>query len=98
VAIAAGFAASGGGYQRAMYAVPLVVLALAIAALGVLASPIFALIIAVPAFLAFLAYVGTRRRADERQAEATAGDPADAPQQERAPGRGGIWGERERKA
>jgi hypothetical protein len=81
-----------------MYVVPIVVLGLVVLAVGILASPIFALVIAVPAFLAFLAFVGTRRRADERQSEATAGDPADAPEQERAPGRGGIWGERERNA
>lgn len=48
-----------------MYVIPLVVLVL-IALVAVAWSPILALIVAVPAFVLFLAYVGMRPRADER--------------------------------
>ena len=78
-----------------MYIVPLVVLALVIAALGLWAPPLFALLFALPAIAIFFAYVGSRRRPDEAETEAAAGEPADAPKQQRAPARGGIWGERE---
>jgi hypothetical protein len=47
-----------------MYVIPLVVLVV-LALVGVVWSPIFALVIAVPAFLLFLAYIGMSRRADE---------------------------------
>jgi len=49
-----------------MYLVPLIVLVL-IAAVAVAWSPIFALIIALPLFLLFFAYVGLSRRADQKQ-------------------------------
>lgn len=48
-----------------MYAIPLVLLILA-ALVATAWSPIFALLIAVPLFVVFLAYVGFRPRADER--------------------------------
>lgn len=48
-----------------MYLIPLVVLA-CLAVIAVAWSPIFALLIAVPLFIVFLAYVGMRPRADER--------------------------------
>lgn len=48
-----------------MYAIPMVVLA-CLAVIAVAWSPIFALIIAVPLFILFLAFVGMRPRADER--------------------------------
>ena len=48
-----------------MYVIPIVVLVL-LALIGVVWSPLFALIIAVPAFLLFLVYTGMRPRADER--------------------------------
>jgi hypothetical protein len=48
-----------------MYAIPLTVLIL-LAVIAVAWSPLFALIVAVPAFVAFLVYVGLRPRADER--------------------------------
>jgi hypothetical protein len=48
-----------------MYLIPLLALALVIV-IGVIWSPVFALIIAVPAFLAFLAYVGLKPRSDEK--------------------------------
>jgi hypothetical protein len=47
-----------------MYVVPIVLLVL-LALIAVAWSPLFALIVAVPLFVAFLAYVGTRPRADE---------------------------------
>ena len=75
--------------------IPLIILAIVVFA-ATAWSPVFALVIAAPLFLVFLGYVATRRRADEAGAEATAGEPAEAPQGERAPGRAGIWGERER--
>lgn len=48
-----------------MYAIPLIIL-IVLALIAVAWSPIFALIIAVPAFVLFLAYVGVSRRADEK--------------------------------
>jgi hypothetical protein len=75
-----------------MYVVPILVLALVIA-VGAVWSPIFALVIAVPLFAIFLAYVGFSRRADEK-----ATGPSGAP----ASGEGGsehqhagIWGEKD---
>jgi hypothetical protein len=78
-----------------VYIVPLIALALVIAALGIWAPPLFALLFVLPAIAIFFAYTGTRRRPDEVETEAAPGQPADAPKQERAPARGGIWGERE---
>ncbi len=74
-----------------MYVVLIVALALVI----VIASfwaPIFALIIAVPLFALFLAYVGFSRRADEKAAAAS-GAPASGEGQTHEP-HGGIWGEK----
>jgi len=48
-----------------MYAIPIVVLA-CLAVIAVAWSPIFALVVAVPLFVLFLAYVGMRPRADEK--------------------------------
>ena len=48
-----------------MYTIPIIVLVF-LALVAVAWSPIFALIIAVPLFLLFLAYVGMRSRADEK--------------------------------
>ncbi|HMJ74099.1 MAG TPA: hypothetical protein VK471_12150 [Solirubrobacterales bacterium] len=48
-----------------MYVIPLIVLVV-LALIAVAWSPIFALIVAVPAFILFLAYVGISRRADEK--------------------------------
>lgn len=48
-----------------MYVIPLIVLGV-LAAIAVAWSPIFALIVAVPLFVLFLAYVGMRPRADEK--------------------------------
>lgn len=75
-----------------MYVVLILVLAFVIA-IGAVWSPIFALIIAVPLFALFLAYVGFSRRADEK-----ATGPSGAP----VSGEGGsehqhagIWGEKD---
>lgn len=48
-----------------MYVVPVILLIL-LAAIAVAWSPLFAAIVAVPAFLLFLAYAGLRPRADEK--------------------------------
>jgi len=51
-------------------------------------SPIFALVIAVPLFAIFLAYVGLSRRADQSMPPAD-GEPASGEGDS-----GGIWGEK----
>jgi hypothetical protein len=70
-----------------MYAIPLIAVVI-LALIATAWSPIFAVIIAVPLFLAFLAYVGMSRRADEK-IEAPATEPrsveSDVPK--------GAWGE-----
>ena len=70
-----------------MYVIPLAVIVV-LALIAVAWSPIFAVIVAVPAFLAFLAYVGMSRRADEK-IEVPATEPrtveSDTPK--------GAWGE-----
>ena len=73
-----------------MYVIPILALAMVIL-IGSFWSPIFAVIIAVPLFIAFLAYVGMSRRADEKLPT-----PTGAPEPgEKEPEHGGIWGERE---
>jgi len=70
-----------------MYVIPLVVL-IVIALIAVAWSPIFAVIVAVPAFVVFLAYVGMSRRADEKIEPPTGRSQtveSDVPK--------GIWGE-----
>jgi len=74
-----------------MYVVPIIVLAFVIA-IGAVWSPIFALIIAVPLFVLFLAFVGLSRRADETQPRAS-GAPVSG-EGEGEPQHGGIWGEK----
>jgi len=74
-----------------MYVVPILVLAFVIV-IGAVWSPIFALIIAVPLFVLFLAYVGFSRRADETET-----GPSGAPVSGEGEGEhqhGGIWGEK----
>jgi hypothetical protein len=70
-----------------VYVVPILVL-LFVIAIAAVWSPIFALIVAVPLFVVFLAYVGLSRRSDERM-DAPSGEPRSG---EGEPG-GGIWGE-----
>ena len=79
-----------------MYVIPIVALALVIL-IGSFWSPIFALIIAVPAFILFLAYVGMSRRADEKPAPPTATEATrEAAGHTEGPTRTrGVWGERE---
>lgn len=67
-----------------MYVIPIVALALVIV-MGAVWSPIFALVIAVPLFLVFLAYVGFSRRADQ-VGRPSSGEPVS--------GEGGMWSER----
>jgi len=74
-----------------MYVVLIVVLAFVVA-IGAVWSPIFALVIAVPLFVLFLAYVGLSRRADETEIA-----PSGAPVSGEGEGEhrsGGIWGEK----
>lgn len=73
-----------------MYVIPIVVLALVIA-IGTVWSPIFALIIAVPLFVLFLAYVGLSRRSDQT-IRPSSGAPASG--EGEAENRAGIWGEK----
>jgi hypothetical protein len=70
-----------------MYAIPLVTIVV-LALVAVAWSPILALVIAVPAFLLFLAYVGMRPRADEKlePPTGTAGKYEDDTPK-------GLWGE-----
>lgn len=70
-----------------MYVIPIIALALVIA-IGAAWSPIFALIIAVPLFLIFLAYVGFSRRADQEPTRSS-GEPASGEGEG-----GGVWGEK----
>lgn len=78
-----------------MYLIPIVVLAL-IVLVAAAWSPIFALIIAVPAFVLFLAYVGMSRRADERPAPPTATEATGeaAGETEGEARTEGVWGEK----
>jgi hypothetical protein len=72
-----------------MYAIPIALLIVA-AVIATAWSPIFALIIAVPLFLAFLGYVGFRPRADQK-VESPLGE---SPRTEGEDATGGIWGEK----
>jgi hypothetical protein len=71
-----------------VYVVPLIALAL-IAVIAAVWSPIFALLIAVPAFVLFLAFVGLSRRADQK-----APRPSGAPVSGEGAPSGGIWDEK----
>lgn len=76
-----------------VYLIPIIVLALVVA-VGAAWSPIFALIIAVPLFALFLAYVGLSRRSDEQLAgEAEMPRPEGTPRADDGE-EGGLWGER----
>lgn len=70
-----------------MYVIPLIVLGV-LALIAAAWSPIFALIIAVPAFILFLAYIGISRRSDEK-IEAPTGPPKTVESDEPK----GVWGE-----
>jgi len=72
-----------------VYVIPIVALALVIV-VATAWSPIFALIIAVPLFLIFLAYVGLSRRADQTPPP-SGGEPASG---EGDGDSAGIWGEK----
>jgi hypothetical protein len=70
-----------------MYVIPIIVIVI-LAIIAVAWSPIFALIIFVPAFALFLIYIGTRPRADEKleSPTGTAGKYEDGTKK-------GAWGE-----
>ncbi len=70
-----------------MYAIPLVLIVV-LALIATAWSPIFAVIIAVPAFVLFLAYVGMSRRSDEK-IESPVGPPRTVESDEPK----GMWGE-----
>lgn len=78
------------GYPPDMYVIPLVLLVI-LALIAVAWSPIFALIIFVIGFVAFLAYAGLNRRADEKLAPPET--PGRQPQHENDIDTG-VWGER----
>lgn len=71
-----------------MYVIPIITLAVVIA-IGAVWTPVFALIIAIPLFLLFLAYVGFSRRADQ-EVTAPSGEPASG----EGEAEGGIWGQK----
>lgn len=73
-----------------MYAIPLVLIVL-LALIAVAWSPIFALVLFAIGFVAFLAYAGVSRRADEKLAPSE--QPGRQPQHENETPTG-VWGER----
>lgn len=79
------------GYPRPMYWIPLLIVAF-LCVIGVAWSPVFALVLAVPAALVFFLFVGFSRRADETE-PGTAGQEAAASSADTRTE--GIWGERE---
>lgn len=78
------------GYPPGMYVIPLVLIVV-LALIAVAWSPIFALIFFVIGFVAFLAYAGLSRRADEKLAPPER--PGRQPQHENDV-HTGVWGER----
>jgi len=73
-----------------MYAIPIIAI-VGLALIAVAWSPLFALVLFVPAFIAFLAYVGMSRRADQKIAPPQV--PATGPGHEDDTDTG-LWGER----
>jgi Flp pilus assembly protein TadB len=73
-----------------MYAIPIAVLII-LALIAVAWTPLFALIIFVPLFLAFLVYVGMSRRADQ---EITPPQVPNAGPSHEDETKTGAWGER----
>jgi len=73
-----------------MYAIPIALLIVA-ALIATAWSPIFALIVSVPLFLAFLAFIGFRPRADENIESPLGESPSRSDGDDAA---GGIWGEK----
>ena len=73
-----------------MYAIPIALLVIA-ALIATAWSPIFALVIAVPLFLAFLGYVGLRPRADQKVESPLGESPSHTEGDDAS---GGIWGEK----
>lgn len=73
-----------------MYVIPILAM-IVLALIAVAWSPIFALIVFAVGFVAFLGYVGSTRRADEKLAPPER--PGRQPHHEDS-ARTGIWGER----
>jgi hypothetical protein len=73
-----------------MYVIPLAVLVV-LALIAVAWSPLFALVLFVPLFIAFLAYVGMSRRADQKITPPQ--PPTTGPSHEDDTDTG-LWGER----
>jgi hypothetical protein len=73
-----------------MYVIPIIAIA-ALCAIGIAWSPIFALMIAVPAAILFFVFVGLSPRADETRKGAAGQEHV--PQRDETEG-GGFWGER----
>jgi hypothetical protein len=71
-----------------MYWIPLILIVL-LAIVAVAWSPVFALVIAVPAFIVFLVVVGLRPRADEKRLPPT----GSAEKYEDEGAHKGAWGE-----
>ena len=74
-----------------MYWIPLLIIAI-VCVIGIAWSPIFAVVLAVPALLAFFFFVGFSRRADETEPGAP-GQEAGSTQSDATTD--GIWGERQ---
>jgi hypothetical protein len=73
-----------------MYLIPILAIAV-LCAIGIAWSPVFALVLAVPAAVVFLVFVGLAPRADETEpGSPTQGDVPRRDETEDA----GIWGER----
>lgn len=73
-----------------MYAIPILAL-IVLALIAVAWSPLFALVLFVPAFIAFLAYVGMTRRADQEISPPQASTPGPSHEDDQNTG---LWGER----
>ena len=74
-----------------MYWIPLLIIAI-VCVIGVAWSPVFAVILAIPALLAFFLFVGVSRRADETE-PGVPGQEAPATREQTTTD--GIWGERQ---
>lgn len=74
-----------------MYLIPIIAIVF-LALIAVAWSPVFALILFAIGFVAFLAFVGSQRRADEKLAPPE--QPGPQPHHEDPATHTGIWGER----
>jgi hypothetical protein len=77
-----------------MYWIPIVAVAI-LCVIGVAWSPVFALVLFVPALLTFFVFVGFSRRADETEPGAAVQEPASSSPGHDTTRTEGIWGERQ---